>query len=42
MFLIVYGEHRLLEGAPLDTGQKFGKFGTGGQEISSIAVSAKK
>jgi len=38
----VYGEHRLFEGTPLDTGQKLRKFGTGGQEISSIASLARK
>jgi len=28
-FMISYGEHGLLEGAPFDTGKKSGKFGTG-------------
>jgi hypothetical protein len=39
---MVYGEHRLLEGTPFNAGQKLGKFGTGGQEVSSIAASAGK
>jgi hypothetical protein len=42
MILMVYGKHRLLEGSPLDAGQEFRKFGTGGQEISSIAAVARK
>jgi len=36
----VHGEQRLLEGAPLDACEEVGKFGSGGQEKSSIATTA--
>jgi hypothetical protein len=38
----LHGEHRLLEGAPFNTGQEFRKFNASGQRISSIAAMASQ